>query len=144
MVVLTSGVARGAVPPLSPQKLRDRSDAVVVGEIQSHTSELKKSSHGAVHRHYTIRLRVGSVEKAAPEIAAGKIVTVRGWNVHSVRVGITGSTGNYTIDSGRSLGDVLRDTKSLNVQARFYLSSTDGEFHILTPNGLEILRSSPR
>jgi hypothetical protein len=111
-----------AVPPRSPDNLRQTASDIVVGEVKRVHSSDESRSPGFVDTVYTIDLMITKVEKGAQRPKQN--IQVRASQIKDRPRGWAGPQGHDWIPAP---GD----------RVRMFLHSLEGALWALTPNGIE-------
>jgi len=120
--------ALAAIPPRSPQDLKQSATAIVTGEVRKIYTAEHSSREGGVDRLYALEVLVSSVEKGA-KVQSGRVIYARAWQPAKRPPGTVGDQGQNQIPEPGH-------------RVRLYLTrDKDGGWDLLRPNGVEALTS---
>jgi hypothetical protein len=128
MVLMLAGVVWAAVPPLSPEALKERATHIVVGEVRVvYSAERAGERAGFVDRVYCIEVAPSAIEKGEG-LKEGRVVYARGWRPAKRPAGWAGPQGQNVIpEAGK--------------RVRMYLvEGKDGGMDLVEPNGVEVVK----
>lgn len=125
---VAAAIAQAELPPQSAEALRDSASIVVVGRCERTYSAVRPGEPGYRDTVYAIELRIEKVEKGKPG-ADGQTLFVKAWRAKQRPEGWVGPSGQSQIP-GR--GDTIR----------VYARGEAGDYHVLLPNGLAVLKAA--
>lgn len=116
--------ARAALPPLSPDELKDRAEVVVTGKVDEALTTIERKKSSSI---YVVNLTVTieTVEKGERTVSPGKTMEIRCWRIRKSRM--VGPAGHGPIPAKGS-------------RFRMWLrKDSKGYWEPLEPNGIELL-----
>ena len=117
--------ASAAVPPRSPENLKENATDIVVGQVVRVYAGTREVREGMTDDVYVAEVKVGATAKG--ESAPGKVIFVRYWKPKSRPRGWTGPQGQNVLPAAG---------KSVRL---FLVRAEDGGLDVLTPNGVEVV-----
>jgi hypothetical protein len=127
-VLALAGVVWGALPPLSPERLKEEASHIVVGEVRVvYSAERAGERGGFVDRVYCIEVMPSAMEKGEG-LKEGRVIFARTWRPAKRPAGWAGPQGQ----------DVIPEAGK---RVRVYLvEGKDGGMDLVGPNGVEVLK----
>ena len=117
--------ASAAVPPRSPENLKENATDIVVGQVVRVYAGTREVREGMTDDVYVAEVKVTAAEKG--DLAAGKVVFARYWKPKSRPRGWAGPQGQNVLPA---------EGKTVRL---FLVRAADGGLDVLTPNGVAVV-----